>query len=272
MMDRWRTAQTPAARWGSGVPSRGSAFRRVWISISRRRTWHGASGSLVATSVASSGVGRTPPWRLIDAITDALGLEIEILAKPPILLGERGPRDSVHARCSAYVDRRLASLGLISAREVEVADGRIRGWIDLLAFDPRSHTLYIIEIKTRLDDLGGLERQLGVYERMAPSVARSIGWTPHRVSTWLLVLATDEVERVLRDSRPYFARVFTRRAPAMLDELRDGRSMSMEGRDRGMALIDPRSRGRVWLIRSRVDGRRAAAPYRDYSDAARGHA
>lgn len=213
-----------------------------------------------------------PSLALIDAITNALGLEIEILAKAPILLGKRGPRDSVHARCSAYVDRRLASLGLISAREVEVADGRIRGWIDLLAFDPRSHTLYIIEIKTRLDDLGGLERQLGVYERMAPSVARSIGWTPHRVSTWLLVLATDEVERVLRDSRPYCARVFTRRAPAMLDELRDGRSMSMEGRARGMALIDPRSRGRVWLIRSRVDGRRSAAPYRDYSDAARGHA
>ena len=37
-------------------------------------------------------------------------------------------------------------------------------------------------------------------------------------------------------------------------------------RARGLALIDPRSRRRTWLIRSRIDGRRSDLPYRGYAD------
>jgi predicted pyridoxine 5'-phosphate oxidase superfamily flavin-nucleotide-binding protein len=35
-----------------------------------------------------------------------------------------------------------------------------------------------------------------------------------------------------------------------------------------IALIDPATRRRAWLWRTRSDGRRSAAPYRDYRDAA----
>jgi hypothetical protein len=38
---------------------------------------------------------------------------------------------------------------------------------------------------------------------------------------------------------------------------------------RGLALCDPASRRREWLIRTRLDGRRSELPYRDYADAAR---
>jgi hypothetical protein len=38
---------------------------------------------------------------------------------------------------------------------------------------------------------------------------------------------------------------------------------------RGLALIDPSSRRRAWLIRTRLDGRRSPAPFADYADAAR---
>jgi hypothetical protein len=36
---------------------------------------------------------------------------------------------------------------------------------------------------------------------------------------------------------------------------------------RGIALIDPRSRRRDWLIASPLEGRRTLAPYRDSADA-----
>jgi transcriptional regulator with XRE-family HTH domain len=211
-----------------------------------------------------------PSLALVETIAEALGLELQLSARPPIVLSERGVHDIVHARCSAYVDRRLTRLGLLTAREVEVADRRLRGWIDLLAFDPRSATLFVIEVKTRFDDLGQIERQLGVYERVAWSVARSIGWRAARLDTWLLALASDEVERVIQSNRSYFAQVFPRRAPSM-SGLLDGSAIVDQGgvRPRGLALIDPSYRGRDWLIRTVVDGRRSVARYRDYADAAR---
>jgi hypothetical protein len=52
------------------------------------------------------------------------------------------------------------------AREVEIVHGRSHGWIDLLAFDRRTGTMLILEIKTRLSDLGAIERQIAWYERM----------------------------------------------------------------------------------------------------------
>lgn len=59
---------------------------------------------------------------------------------------------------------RPAGAGCLIAREVDISAGGGRGWIDILAFDPRTATLVIVEIKTRLDDLGRVERQLGWYE------------------------------------------------------------------------------------------------------------
>jgi hypothetical protein len=38
---------------------------------------------------------------------------------------------------------------------------------------------------------------------------------------------------------------------------------------RGLALVDPTSRRRDWLLPTRSDGRRSSLPYRDYADAAR---
>ena len=40
----------------------------------------------------------------------------------------------------------------------------------------------------------------------------------------------------------------------------------MDENVQGLAMIDPSSRRREWLIRTTVDGRRSAAPYVDYAD------
>ena len=83
------------------------------------------------------------------------------------MLLEPRQRDAVHAPCSGYANRRFRAGGWETGREVEIVHGRSHGWIDLLAFDPRTGLLLIVEIKTRLDDLGLVERQLAWYERSA---------------------------------------------------------------------------------------------------------
>jgi transcriptional regulator with XRE-family HTH domain len=208
-----------------------------------------------------------PSLELVGRIGEALGLRLTLAIEGPILFGARRQRDAVHARCSGYVDRRLRGAGWQTAREVEIVHGRAHGWIDILAFDPRSRTLFIIEIKTRLDDLGAVERQLVWYERSAWQAARRFGWRPTRVVTWLLVLASDEIDAFLRANRLALASAFPRRAREMMTALAD--ATELRSGDRGLAMIDPSSRRGAWLIRSRVDGRRSPARYRDYADAAR---
>ena len=207
-----------------------------------------------------------PALSMVERIAEALGLGITFDFRPPRFPVGRPIRDALHARCSAYVDRRLRARGLITAREVEIVHGASHGWIDILAFDPVSGTLLVIEIKTRFDDLGALERQVSWYERMAWQAARRLGWRPRRVVSLVLALASDEVESVVRVHRDVFRLAFPVRAAKVAAMLLDP-SSAISGR--GLALIDPASRRRHWLIGTSLDGRRSRLPYRDYADAAR---
>jgi transcriptional regulator with XRE-family HTH domain len=206
-----------------------------------------------------------PTLDVVSRIGDSLGLELQIVGQPPIVTDPR-PSGFVHSRCSGYSGRRLAGSGWLVRREVEVVHGRWHGWIDLLAFHPEKGILVIVEIKTRVDDLGLIERQLAWYERSADDVASRFGWRPARVVSWLLLLATEEVEDSIRRDRDAIREGF----PVRASEMRAVLEGTMPARDtRGLALIDPSSRRAAWLIPSRLDGRRSPPPYRDYADAAR---
>ncbi|MGK2852035.1 MAG: helix-turn-helix domain-containing protein [Candidatus Limnocylindrales bacterium] len=212
-----------------------------------------------------------PSLEVVVRLATTLGFEIDLMAQRPIVVGDRRQRDAVHARCSGYVDRRLTADGWETAREVELIEGRWRGWIDLLAFDRRTGTLLVIEIKTRIDDVGALERQIGWYERSARRIARTRGWNVRRVLTWLLVLASDEVEASLVANRDVMARAFPGRADVMTAVVTgDGASAGAGASSpaRCLAAIDPSRRRRIWLLPTRLDRRRGATPYRDYRDAA----
>jgi DNA-binding XRE family transcriptional regulator len=217
--------------------------------------------------IAAIESGRTnPSLDLVARIADRLGIQLELVAHKPLVFAS-AQHDLVHARCSGYVDRRLRSAGWEVRREVEVIHGRSHGWIDLLAFDPRTRTVLIIEVKTRIDDLGAIERQFGWYERSALGLARDLGWQPHRVVGWLLALASDEVDIAIGANTDALGSAFPMRAVDMSRVMSGGKEPGSSGR--GLALIDPSSRRREWLLRSRSDGRRSAAPYRGYADAAR---
>jgi transcriptional regulator with XRE-family HTH domain len=206
-----------------------------------------------------------PSLALVDRIALALELEIEPVARSPVIIRADRQRDLVHARCSVYVDRRLRSAGWLTAREVEITQGRSHGWIDLLAFGPKTGTLLVIEIKTRLDDLGAVERQLGWYERSSFTLARRSGWHATRTIGWLL--ASDEVEAALRSNRELMAQAFPNRAGTMAEIL--GAPDLGAAAGRGLAPIDPTTKRRAWLALSQLDGRRSRAPFTDYGDATR---
>jgi hypothetical protein len=82
----------------------------------------------------------------------------------------------------------------------------------------------------------------------------------------LLLLASDEVETAVSIHRQLLRRSFPDRAPEMR---RIAVNEAATAAVRGLALIDPTSRRRDWLIGTRSDGRRSSSPYRDYADAAR---
>ena len=207
-----------------------------------------------------------PSMDLLDRMGAAMDTRFELMARGPILIGGPIERDLAHARCSGYVGRRLSTAGFEVAREVGVIDGRVRGWIDLLAFDRRSGTIFIIEIKTDLDDLGRIERQVGWYERIAWTTDMARSSRPRQLRSWLLVLATAQVDEAIARNREVLAAAFPARAVAMR-RCRDGATPT-ELPTRGLALIDPRRRGREWLLPSRTDGRRSLAPYLDRHAAA----
>lgn len=217
--------------------------------------------------IAAIETGRAnPSLDLVVRVADRLGIELDFAARPPLVTA-RPQHDLVHARCSGYVDRRLRRAGWSIRREVEVVHGRSHGWIDLLAFDPRTGVLLIIEIKTRIDDVGAIERQMARYERSALGLARDMGWRASQVASWLIALASDEVDAAIRTNSDALRAAFPVRAADM--SMVVGGDAAGIGPKRGLALIDPSSRRREWLLKSRWDGRRGAPPYRDYADAAR---
>ncbi len=199
---------------------------------------------------------------VVIGLFDGLGVEVDIVVqRANVVIGPR-QRDAAHAICSGYVQRRLESAGWRVAREVRIDSGRYHGWIDLLAFHESSGTLLIIEIKTRIDDLGAIERSLDWYSREARGAARRLGWRPKQVGAWLLALASEEVESQLRLMRPAIDRAFPIRASGM-SSLFEEPDATIGGR--AIALVDPRSRRSDWLMRTRLDGRRSNVPYRDHA-------
>ncbi len=252
--------------------------RRLGLTQSSLASSSGISPQMVA---AIESAGANPSVGVVMSVLDQLGLDLELIVRERAVVLTATPRrqDAGHSMCSGHVQRRISALpGWELRREVRIDSGRYHGWIDLLAFHAESGTLVIIEIKTRFDDLGALERTLDWYVREAAGAARRFGWHTRRIVPWVLALATDEVETSMRTDRTVIDAAFPGRAGAMDELLADpGALVSTPERSASslaapvamppsIALIDPRSRRRTWLIRSRLDGRRSPAPYRDYAD------
>jgi len=199
---------------------------------------------------------------VIERLLVALGVEARLSVRRPLVKDPPGQRDAAHARCSAYVGRRLEAAGWEVRPEVEIGEGRIRGWIDLLAFDATSRRMLLVEVKTEIRDIGEIERTMAWYEREAWAAARRFGWLPRELASTLLLLATESNDSSVRFQREIFARSFPGRSNRLARWLDDP---SAPRPPRSVAMIDPLSRGRAWLKPLRVDGRRSVARFADYA-------
>jgi transcriptional regulator with XRE-family HTH domain len=202
----------------------------------------------------------------IGSVLDALGIRPELRLRPPFI-DRRLQADIVHRKCAAYVRAKLEAHNWTVVEEVEIQDGRMHGWIDVLAFEPSSGCVLMGEIKTELHDLGQIERTMGWYERSAWRAASGLGWRPRSVVGILFLLATAAVEKRLAENVHAIKQSYPVRGIKVQAWLDRGSVDTPAGR--GLALIDPRRRGRRWAWASMIDGSRAAPPYLDYAAAAR---
>jgi transcriptional regulator with XRE-family HTH domain len=237
-------AQVRAIRISIGLPQ-----RRLAIRIQRSQGFVSLveHGRVARLSIAEA-----------DAISAALGATLVLGVEAPILIAGDRQRDAAHARCVAYVARRLASDGWIVRREVMIGPRDRPGWIDVLAFDPATNVLLVIEVKTELADIGGLERQLGWYQREARRACRDLDWAPDVVVPCALALSTGSNDDRMRANAESLRQVFPLRWRDLIRVIR--RQSSVDG-GWALAMIDPRSRVRDWCRPTVLDGRRSAPPY-----------
>ena len=197
-------------------------------------------------------------------LLDELGIRLRLDRDTLGLANRRDQRDIIHARLAGYVGRRLGRAGWTVRHEVEVGEGRGRGWIDLLAYREGDRSLLCVEIKGDLDDLGRVQRTLGWYQREAWTAARAIGWRPARVTSAVVALRSAANDRTCQANSELIRQVFTGSASALQAWL-DSATAPLPAPV--IAFADPRSRSRSWLLGSNPPGRRRPPAFRDAAEA-----
>lgn len=119
--------------------------------------------------------------------------------------------DEEHAAIVDTIAAWLRHRGLDVEAEASFSEWGERGRIDLLAYDPRTGTIVLVEVKTLLLDLQELLGGLDVRERLIATIARRRAWTVERRVTLLAVAATAANRTVVRDHAALFAPFTVRR-------------------------------------------------------------
>ncbi len=174
----------------------GAALRLV----RRRRGWTqedlaGAAGVCQATvSRIERGHLRTLAVQRIREVLAALDMQLDLA---PRWRGADLDRalNAGHNAMHEALARQFSGLPEWATRpEVSFSHWGERGVIDMLAWHDPTRTLLVVELKTDLVDPGGLIAQVDRYQRLAPVVARQLGWEAVAASSWVVV-ADDESNR-----------------------------------------------------------------------------
>ena len=259
MRDQKSTLPGVAAVIGSAIRSTAESFGWSQRELARRL---GTNQSAIRRLVAG---GATIDSGLATAALELLGIQLTVDSNPIGLAGRREQRDAVHARCCGYVARELTRRGWEARIEVEIGEGRYRGWIDILAYRQSDGALLVIEVKTEIDDFGRVLRTVGWYVRSSRDVAQSFGWRPRRIVPVLIALATLETDARLTANADLVRNDLPGGAETLTPWIDDPATTPPQP---SIVLIDPLSRRRAWLWRTRLSGRRTPSPYRDYRAAA----
>jgi transcriptional regulator with XRE-family HTH domain len=208
----------------------------------------------------------------IGRLFDGIATRLDLTVRPPLVEGGPTVRDLVHARVLGYAERRLRQAGFVTAREVPIGGGRVRGWIDLLGWRPGDRVVVLAEIKGDIADVGAFERQIAWYEREAWDAARAQGWKPARILVVALLLATHRNAEVVRGEADALRRRFPTPSATFRTELMARRAPMPPGEARAagrvatLAFVDPLRRGSAWLLPTPLFGGRPVLPYVDARD------
>ena len=124
---------------------------------------------------------------VIRRVATALEIRVELNARARAIDVDR-VLNVRHSSLAAFlVDWFGAFDGWTVRPEVSFSEFGERGVIDLLCWHAASRSLLVVEIKTELLEFNDLLGVLDRKERLAPVVARRLGWEPVAVSTCLLV-------------------------------------------------------------------------------------
>ena len=165
------------------------------------------------------GRGDRFPMRTVKPVIDALGgfLSVRVLFHGEAL--DR-LRDAAHARLVEWLVGFLLALGWTVETEVTFNHFGERGSIDLLAYHPRLRAVLVIEVKTVVPDIGGLQMALDRKVRIAPELARARGWRVDSVSRLLVVAESSTARRRIAEHAATFAAAFPTRNEAVRRWLR----------------------------------------------------
>jgi transcriptional regulator with XRE-family HTH domain len=95
--------------------------------------------------------------------------------------------DERHAAIVSLVAARLESLGWEVLPEHTFSVWGERGSLDLFAWHARHRAVLVVEVKTRLVDLQDLLATLDRKRRLAPGLARDVGWRPIHIGSVLVM-------------------------------------------------------------------------------------
>lgn len=199
----------------------GSVLRAVRIRRGLRQTdvasLAGVSRSLV--SMIERGSLETTSLRLIRQVAVVLGVSLGLdprwrgaeLAK---LLDER------HAALVQAVAARLAAAGWEVVPEKTFNEWGESGSIDVFAWQAAARALLAVEIKTSLPDLQDLLSAMDRKRRLAPKLARDLGWRPLIVGSVLALPAETWARNAVDRHGPIFSSAFPQRGPEVRQWLR----------------------------------------------------
>ena len=169
------------------------AFGRLIRLARLQRRWRqadlarraGVSRSIVSR-VERGHLGQIP-LDTVRAIATALDIRVQLHARSRAVDLDR----VVNARHSGLAEHLAAWVESCSGwgvrAEVTYSEFGDRGVVDLLGWHVATRSLLVIEIKTELLEFGALLGKLDEKERLAPVIAKRLGWSPATVSTCLLV-------------------------------------------------------------------------------------
>ena len=183
----------------------GSAIRAVRLHLGLRQSDVAARAGVShgTVSLVERGLLGGLTLRTLRCVAAAVGVSVSLSARwrgadLAKLLDER------HALMVRDVVARVAALGWQTRPEHTFSLRGERGSIDILAWQAAQRALLLVEVKTRIVDLQDLLSTMDRKRRLAPALARELGWEPVGMGSVLVLPDDTWARRVVVRFGPLF--------------------------------------------------------------------